>query len=118
MFMLVQYRRPDGYIQGVWQAAVDTALHDQGDDPTATVGYQLVETEIPITSLVTDYYMADVGLVPKDVLTLTATPSTIPADGVSESIITVTPFIVCTLIFRGATFCLNDAAPELSTMAR
>src|SRR4029453_15088539 len=108
MFLLVQYRRPDGYIQGVWQAAVDTALHDQGDDPRGTVGYQLVEAEDPITGLGTDYYMADVGLVPKDVLTLTATPSTIPADGVSEAIITVTPFVVCTLILMEQTFTLPD----------
>jgi hypothetical protein len=109
----VQYRRPDGYILGIWQAAVDTALQDQGEDPTATVGYQLVDTEIPITSLVVDYYMADVGLVLKDVLTLTATPTSIPADGISEAIITVTPFVPCSLIVSGQVFELTVGDEEL-----
>lgn len=98
MHALLQYQKPNGVILGIWQADPTTMLLSQVTAADPLVGYEVLDTEIPATTLLTDYYILDGTLTPKAIVVITADPAAFPADGTTVCQLSVEPFMSCTLV--------------------
>ena len=110
---LVKHKLSDGLIVGLWSANTTALLAPNRvvDDPV--YGYvEYAGTESP--PAVQEQLRVTAGVVvPKTTVTITRTPATFVADGVAESVITVTPFAPCTLLVDAAPVVLSPGDPTL-----
>jgi len=110
--MLLKYALADGAIVGLWESGVPSLLESQQTaDPDH--GYVQAAGETFPYSLMTDYYVVNGTVTPKQVLTITATPTPFPADGVTQCQVSVSPFLACTLLVNGTPQALTDVDPTL-----
>jgi hypothetical protein len=121
MGRLLQYRRSDGSLVGVWEGPA-TYLEVQivADDPT--YGYLPLAEDHPesatLPSQLLDAWAVQEGLlVAKQALTLHAAPNPFVADGSAVCLVTVQPFAVCTLLVNGTPIelTLEDTTLELTS---
>jgi hypothetical protein len=119
---LLQYRLADGAIVSFWEANTPELLAPQfpGDDPT--YGYlQLASTHAQALTSAEDLYerwrIIDDAVVAKAQVVLTATPTPFAADGVAVCLVTVDPFVACTLLVNGQPLVLTpeDTTVELTS---
>lgn len=101
MPVLAQYRLTDGMIHGVWSAAVVAHLDAQIPAVDTENGYLRLDDYDPLV-LQEQYRVVKGSLEAKPQVTLTAVPSTFPADGTTVCTISVTPFVPCA-VFVGQT---------------
>lgn len=114
---VLQYRLSDGSLSGLWEGAESYLLAQVvEDDPT--FGYLLLTDDHPAVALTTTVILerwavvADV-LTEKVVLEITAAPTPFAADGLEECLITVDPFVECTLLVNGAPMALTTGDATL-----
>lgn len=98
MKVLLQYQKTDGVIKGIWQAVPTTLLMSQVTAADPLVGYEVLDTDIPVETLLADYYIVKGTLTPKAIVVITANPASFPADGSTVCQLSVEPFMACTLV--------------------
>ena len=113
MAALLRYLLEDGTINGKWESNQLDILEAQivPDDPVH--GYRLDTSGLDFEVLQAGYVMAGETVTPKPRLTLSATPPSFPADGVSECRVAVVPFVPCRLRVGQETYALTVEDPVL-----
>jgi len=112
MAMLVKYVKETGLIRGAFMSDKVSLLERQQQADADTYGYLLLNTELEVDTL--DHYEIRGGeLRPKTQLLLTASANPWPADGTTETTITVSPFVAVTLEVEGQKVELTSAEDPL-----
>jgi hypothetical protein len=114
MTRLLQYRLSDGSIYGMYEGLAEYfAAQIVEDDPV--YGYlEDVVAAIPMPVLFEQWYIVEEVLTAKAALTITATPTPFDADGVAECLITVDPFVECTLVVNETLVALTTGDDTLA----
>ena len=115
---LCKYLRATGAIVGVWESNTMALVDAQTvvDDPT--YGYIATSEPLSATDLQLSYYIVgNETVTAKTELTLSATPSPFAADGVEVCVISVTPFVPCTLVINGTPAVLTEGDETVSLTA-
>jgi hypothetical protein len=108
---LIHYRREDGSIEAVYESGLREILelNRREDDVIASVF-----VDDPVLAAHHERYQIVDGWVQlKSQLLLSAEPPALPADGISTSTITVTPFVPCRLDVNGRQVILTQDDPML-----
>lgn len=118
---VLQYRLTDGSLAGLWEGPESYLLAQVVvDDPT--FGYLLLADDAPAAALPTDVLLGQWAVVAgvvtgKTTLELIAVPNPFTADGLAVCLVTVEPFVPCTLRVNGEAVVLTaeDMTLELTS---
>jgi hypothetical protein len=102
MPQLLKYLLSTGLIEGVWESNADALVAAQQVEADATYGYLALAKAVPVSELYASWYVLDGVLTAKEELTLSGDPNPFAADGVTVCLISVTPFVPCTVLVNGA----------------
>ena len=117
MSSVLQYRSSDGLIVGMWTSNTTALVEAQIPQSDPTYSYLTSETDVPQENLLTHYYVHEELLVAKAVLTLGAAPNPFPADGAAVCLVTVAPFVPCTLLVDGTPYDVTAADTRVELTA-
>lgn len=99
---LLAYARDTGLIQGVWTAAHVDHLRPNIEPEHPTLDYLLLTEAIAEARVLQErYWVQGAQLRERLGLTLQAVPNPFPADGLTECLVRVEPFVPCTLLVDG-----------------
>jgi hypothetical protein len=117
MSRLLRYRMSDGAITGCWEGPA-TYLEAQVDATDPTVGYlEDVVADVPLPALFEQWHIIAEVVTAKAGVTLLAAPTSFEADGTTICLVTVQPFVACTLLVNGTPveLTLEDTTLELTS---
>lgn len=117
MSSVLQYRSSDGLIVGMWTSNTTALVEAQIPQVDTTYSYLTSETDVSQELLFTHYYVHEGLLVAKAVLTLGAAPNPFTADGAAVCVVTVAPFVPCTVLVDGTPYGVTaeDTSVELTS---
>ena len=115
---LVQYVLSDGHIRSAWESSNPALLEAQRVVEDPLYGYVALDAEhpqvaTPFETLAAEWQIVDEVVTAKTLLTITATPNPFDADGVTVCVITVDPFVACTVRVDGTPYALTIEDPAL-----
>ena len=117
MAAVIQYRKTDGLIQGLWTSNTTALVEAQivQDDPLK--GYLVTDTTLDFPTLAGRHFVHEDMLLEKTALTLTADATPFAADGTTVCHVTVAPFVACMLLVDGIGVDLTEADPAVELTA-
>jgi hypothetical protein len=117
MSRLLRYRVSDGAITGCWEG-IPAYLEAQVDTSDPTVGYfDDVVADIPLPELFEQWRIVEEVVTAKATVTILASPNPFAANGTAVCLVTVQPFVPCTLLVNGTpvALTLEDTTLELTS---
>jgi hypothetical protein len=98
MACVLLYHRDTGAIHGVYTSSNPDLLAAQPGPEDAALAHLCVETTLLPEELQRQCEVRSEQLVSREVVELRATPSTFAADGTTTCVVTIVPFVPCTLV--------------------
>jgi hypothetical protein len=120
MPVLIHYALADGQIQQIYEATSQEFLDWQYRDVAMAGALTLPQGLDMAPSTVMERYVVDLDtltIIPKPVGVLTAAPNPFPADGLTSCVVTLTPFVPCSLRIGTEVVALTAQDPTLDFKA-
>ena len=107
MTRLLRYRLTDGTITGCWEG-IPAYLEAQVDTTDSAVGYvEDVVADVPLPWLFERWRIVEEIVTAKAEVALLAAPAPFAADGTTVCLVTVQPFVPCTVLVNGTPIALT-----------